>query len=67
MKQNKIELYTHQIRYWNDKYYHYSIHITDGGAIYLKQLDKNNGIELQIRLDGCDLNKLIHEIEIRPY
>ena len=55
---------------WADKYYNYAIHITDGGAIYLYQVDgdlpkKSNAdvdINYTLRLDGVELDKLLENI-----
>ena len=55
---------------WADKYYNYAIHITDGGAIYLYQVDgdlpkKSNAevdINYALRLDGAELDKLLENI-----
>ena len=64
-----IEQFKKQNLYWKDKFYHYAIHITDGGAIYLYQVDgrltkeniKNATI---LRIDGCDVEKLCSAIKM---
>lgn len=50
---------------WQDNYYTYAIHKTDGGAIYLYRIDgkritqnKLNNMEI-FRLDGMNLNLFI--------
>ena len=64
-----IEQFKRQNAYWRDKYYHYAIHKTDGGAMYLfvveseKELqDKDLEYINSIRLDGVDLDKLFYNI-----
>lgn len=58
-----IEQFKKQNAFWGDKYYYYAIHITDGGAMYLFQVNKpltqkNIDNASVIRLDGCDMDKL---------
>lgn len=55
-----------QNEHWTDKYYAYSIHITDGGAVYLYRASlaeylhttptEELAVEV-IRLDGVDLKE----------
>jgi len=64
-----VEEFKNQNAYWCDDYYHYAIHKTDGGAVYLFQVDgpltddsiKHNMVV--IRLDGCDVDMLIKNIK----
>ena len=61
------EQFLNQNLNWKDKYYHYAIHKTDGGAVYLWQVDgaltSNNLNQMNvIRLDGVDLEKLAQNI-----
>ena len=62
------EQFINQNAFWQDKYYSYAIHITDGGAIYLHQVEgtrlTNSQLESMktIRLDGADIEKLIENI-----
>lgn len=56
-----------QNKNFEDKYYYYAIHITDGGAMYLYQADKDfiplddtDEISyMTIRLDGTFLGDLV--------
>lgn len=64
-----IEQFKKQNAFWQDKYYTYAIHKTDGGAMYLFQVDglrltqeKINSANI-IRIDGLDFNKLIENIK----
>lgn len=61
------EQFKHQDINWEDKYYEYAIHKTDGGAIYLFQHDKdfNNDYNsiYTIRFDGVDLELFIENVK----
>lgn len=54
---------------WQDKYYSYSLHITNGGAMYLgiiegHKIDKNTIANCNVvRLDGVDLNMLVNKVK----
>lgn len=56
---------------WADKYYNYAIHITDGGAMYLYQVDGDLpkkstdtvDVDYIFRLDGVDADKLAESIK----
>ena len=63
------EQFMNQNAFWQDKYYSYAIHITDGGARYLFQVE---GIRLtkkelenmrMFRLDGTDIDKLCEQLQ----
>lgn len=62
------EQFINQNAFWQDKYYSYAIHITDGGAMYLHQVEGTRLTKSQlenmrtIRLDGADIEKLIENI-----
>ena len=62
------EQFINQNAFWQDKYYSYAIHITDGGAKYLFQVDGTRLTQKQldsmtmIRLDGMDVEKFIENI-----
>ena len=65
-----VEQFKNQNAYWHDKYYHYAIHITDGGASYLFQVECEGELkdsDLQnarmIRLDGCDITSLANTLK----
>lgn len=55
---------------WQDKYYSYSLHITNGGAMYLgiiegHKIDKNTIANSQtVRIDGMDLNMLADMVRL---
>lgn len=66
---NTVEQFKNQNAYWHDKYYHYAIHVTGGGAIYLFQAECEGELtELAvkyatvIRLDGCDIDSLVANV-----
>lgn len=58
-----------QNAFWQDKYYSYAIHITDGGAMYLyriegRRIDKNTLQYMQVfRLDGVNIEQLFANIQ----
>ena len=68
---NNVNQFKSQNIYWRDKYYHYAIHITDGGAKYLYQIDckgeltdeKVKGYHYGIRLDGSDIDLFVENIK----
>ena len=61
--------FINQSAFWQDKYYSYAIHITDGGAIYLYQIDgtlltKDQLATMRtIRLDGTDIDTLCKKLK----
>lgn len=61
--------FINQELFWQDKYYSYALHITDGGAKYLWQVDgtRLTKKELEyikfIRLDGVDIDKLCEKLQ----
>lgn len=61
--------FINQNAFWQDKYYSYSIHITNGGAIYLYRIDgtiidENSLRKMQVfRIDGIDLDLFIKNIK----
>lgn len=67
---NTVDQFKNQNAYWRDKYYHYAIHVTDGGAAYLFQAECEGELTdldvkyaTMLRLDGCDINMLIKNIK----
>jgi hypothetical protein len=55
------EQFKNQNLNWEDEFYEYAIHKTDGGAMYLYQAEKplkKTVSPLIIRLDGADREKL---------
>ena len=61
-----VKQFKEQNKYWEDKYYCYAIHVTDGGAIYLHQVDKplkKDSFERILRVDGCDISKLLENLK----
>ena len=57
-----------QNKFWQDKWYSYAIHQTDGGAVYLyringKRIDKNTLKNIEVfRLDGINKELFIKNI-----
>lgn len=65
-----LEQFRNQNAYWRDNYYHYAIHKTTGGAIYLYVVETEKELtqeDLQyvniMRLDGVDLTQLFKNIQ----
>ncbi len=60
--------FKNQNAFWQDKWYSYAIHKTDGGAVYLFRIDglkinKNTIKNMQVfRLDGIDKERFIENI-----
>lgn len=66
-----IEQFKNQNKFWEDNFYWYAIHKTDGGAEYLYQVDKKDikgkmkddfVTPFIIRLDGSFLINFIKEV-----
>lgn len=63
------EQFMNQNLFWQDKYYSYAVHKTDGGAIYLFQVDgtalTKKSLENMsvLRLDGVNLDKLCENLQ----
>lgn len=61
--------FKNQNAFWQDNYYSYAIHKTNGGAVYLyridgKRIDKNTLKNMQVfRLDGVNFDILINNIK----
>ena len=67
---NTVEQFKKQNAYWRDKYYHYAIHKTNGGAMYLFVIEKEKDLRAKdldyincLRLDGVDLEQLFNNIK----
>jgi len=64
-----VKQFRQQNAYWGDDYYNYAIHKTDGGAMYLFQVDGNRltqkGIDNAkiLRLDGMNIQRLLENIK----
>lgn len=64
-----VKQFKEQNAYWSDKYYHYAIHKTDGGAVYLFQVDgkrlTQEGINSAnvLRLDGANIERILENIK----
>ena len=63
------EQFMNQNAFWQDKYYSYAIHITDGGAKYLFQVEGTRLTQKELenmrvfRLDGTDIDKLCENLQ----
>ena len=61
-----VEQFKNQNVNWKDKYYSYAIHKTNGGAMYLYQVDGKRLTEESVknakvlRLDGISIDKLLY-------